>query len=102
MALRPFRRIQTSDKELNQVQDHLRGSLDPLMQAPFAQARLLKAVPLAAGTNTVSHGLGRPYLSVFPGIPSAASTLTLAASPDASKVLSVVASAPCIVDLAVL
>lgn len=97
--VKPLRRIQTSDKDLNQIQDSIKESFDGLIASPLANALVLPKIVLATGSNQVPHGLGRNYQFAFHGLPSAPATLSVAASPDPSKYLTVVASAPCVVDI---
>lgn len=98
---KPFRRLQTSDRDLNLLQDHLKETLDSILACPLLDAQRLSAVSLASGTNTVGHGLGRRYVSWGWLRPSAAATLYEVPSPDPTKFIAIVASAPLVVDLLV-
>lgn len=96
--MKRFRKVQTSDRDLNLVQDNVKASLDSLATIPLLGGKLLSQCTLATGSNNVPHGLGRNYVSALCGLPSAGS-LTTATSPDRSKWITVIASAPCTADL---
>jgi hypothetical protein len=95
MALRPFRKIPTSSEDLNKIQDSIKETVDALVRNPVLAGHLIGPVTLATGPNTVGHGLGRRALGVWQCLPTAASSLSLAASADPNNYLTVVASAPC-------
>lgn len=59
MSRRPFRKIQTSNKDVQLLQDAVKSTLDPLVLGAFADAHVIKAVAIVAGLNIISHGLGR-------------------------------------------
>lgn len=99
--LKPFRKVQTTDKDLNMLQENIKEFLDALIKNPLLSANVLRAVPLASGTNQVQHGLGRNYQSVFVGMSSTTPTLTIGTSADPTKFVAVTASAPCAVDMLV-
>jgi hypothetical protein len=102
MALKRFRKIKSSSKELDEVQDNVADVLNALLNQPLTNANFLPQVALLAGNNDVGHGLGRRYRVCLPGLPSVASSLSQVASPDPTRFVRVVASVPCSVDLVVL
>lgn len=53
-------RMHTDDREVNQLQTNILSVLNPVLQNPLLNGALLESVSLGTGTNTVSHGLGRP------------------------------------------
>lgn len=99
--LKPFRKIATTDTDMNRLQENLKEFLDALLKNPLLGANVLRAVPLTTGTQQVHHGLGRNYQSVFFGAPSAACSFSLGASVDPTQFVAVTASAPCSVDMLV-
>lgn len=56
-------------------------------------------VPLLSGSNQLSHGLGRSYVSYFLGNYDTSVSVKPLASPDRSKYIVLQASAPVVVDL---
>lgn len=52
-------RVQTDNREINQLQSNFAAVLDPIASRPITQGAILKGVVLAAGTTGVSHGLGK-------------------------------------------
>lgn len=68
--LKPFRRIQTSDKDLNLIQDYLQDIFKALNANPWLFGQPLTQRTLVPGVNLVNHGLGRPFVSCFHGIPA--------------------------------
>jgi hypothetical protein len=126
--LKPFRRIQTTDKDLNLIQDYLQDIFKSLNANPWLFGKPISRVALGAGTNLVQHGLGRNFVSCFMGIPSTVTPGTFGSDigtfgsnpapfgtpgetfsgasfalsqtqPDRSNYVAVVASAPVVVDL---
>jgi len=100
--MKPFRRIQTTDRDLNLLQDHIKDVFDSIAAGALVDARFLSGVALSSGTNLVGHGLGKRYSSWGWMRPSAAVTLYETASPDATRLIALVASTACVVDLFVL
>ncbi len=101
-TFKPFRKVVTTNKDLNLIQDNLLQTLDSLAKNPLLGGKLLSQVALKSGSNTLNHGLGRNYVSWAVFRPTAAMTLYETASPDPSKFLVLVASAPGAADLLVL
>ena len=102
MALRRFRGIQTNNRDLQLVQQQISETLDAVVDNPTNSAALISKVNITAGSNLISHGLGRAYLSFFVGRLSAATTIIEGTSPDRTKFLVVSATAPCTCDFLVL
>lgn len=99
MATKQFSPIKTTDDDLNRIQDNIREPLNTLIKNPLNSAKWMAKVSLAAGTNLVSHGLGRAYLSFWTGNHSSTATVIAGTSPDATKYLALVSSAPCVADV---
>lgn len=99
MRLQPFRKIASASDDLNQVQDNVKAAVDELRRNPILDWNLIRGQSLKAGTNLIGHGLGRAFIACLTGIPSAPAQLSIAASPDTTKQIAIVASAPCTVDL---
>jgi hypothetical protein len=89
-----FRRVQSTDKDLNLVQDQLGKAFALLAGNPFIAGHFLPQVPLVQGQNLISHSLGRAYISWGPLRPSAALHVYEIPSPDATKYVNLVASGP--------
>ena len=95
--IKPFRKIQTTDKDMNLLQDQLKEILDALLKNPIAGSNTVPSVKLAAGDNLVPHGLGRNWVSCFAALPSAVASLSLSAvQKDRTQWVNVTASAPCV------
>lgn len=45
---------------LGLMQTKWKSILDVLLRNPSLQSRIIKNIPLAASTNSINHGLGRP------------------------------------------
>lgn len=52
--------IQTPDTLLNRIQSLWAGIIEPFLNNPTNKGQLVSGVVLAVGSNTISHGLGRP------------------------------------------
>lgn len=50
--------VQTTNKDVNQLQQNISQSVNPLIQNPITQGTLLKSQVLKVGTNVINHGLG--------------------------------------------
>lgn len=101
MAIKRFRKVKTSTPELGEVQDNIADVLNALLNLPLLNHVFLQQRAFLTGSNLISHGLGRNYRSCLFGPPSSACSFTLSASPDPSKFVNVVASAPCSADVVV-
>jgi hypothetical protein len=99
MAIAKFQRIQTSDTELNLLQNRLAETLDALTSNDLVGGQLIRSTALKAGSNQISHGLGRNYVSFLSGNFTSPASLTAGASRDPSKFINLIATAACVVDL---
>jgi hypothetical protein len=52
-------RIQSTDRVMNQLQDQLHQTVNSIVNHPETHSLVLKNVQLKAGSNDISHGLGR-------------------------------------------
>lgn len=57
--MKPFRKIRTEDRELDQVQSNIAASLTPLSKAKIVDGAHVVDVELTTGTNRVGHKLER-------------------------------------------
>lgn len=93
----PFQTINTTDKELQKIQDNITTAITGIEAKPFLGGVLLSSVSLSSGTNQIAHTLGkRPTLWVICDL-SAAATIYRTASD--TKFLTLQASAPCTISL---
>ncbi len=99
MAVRSFRKVHTTNQDLNLIQDNLKEVLDGIISNPVLQAKPVGPIILGTGTNIVSHGLGRAYQGCLVGIPSSVVSLSLGTSPDASQFIAIVASGHAVVTI---
>lgn len=99
MSTTVLRRPETSDPLENERYRRLAEDLAPLLALPFAGGTWLRDVAVVAGTNTISHKLGRPVVGwLVTRIRGAYPQLfELPGSDD--RVLLLSASAPATVDL---
>lgn len=58
-VLPKFQQTNTTDNDLNTVQLNLVRTLNPIFNTPTLGGNLLTNQTLAAGANTINHGLGR-------------------------------------------
>jgi hypothetical protein len=97
MRLKPLRRIQSTDKDFNQLQDNLKEFLDSLLKNPLLGAGVVHA-SLKTGDNLIQHGLGRNYVDCFASLSAPSVTLSYSAvQTDRKNYVNVTASAPCTV-----
>lgn len=94
-----FKQVQVADPEMNRLQDRLSDTLDSITGNPLLSGNLLAQVPLVAGSNLVSHGLGRRYISWLSGNASGPVSLSAGKSPDPLMFINVIADAPCNADI---
>lgn len=94
-------KVQTNDRQLNQIQDNVMLSLNPLLKNALLSGALIQEVSLASGTNTISHNLGRELQGWFVVRIRASATIydTQDKNTIPSLTLVLVASAPVVVDL---
>lgn len=60
-----LRKVQTTDREVNQLQSNVAEILDPLSSNPVTQGQILSSVALAAGANSINHKLNRTLIGWF-------------------------------------
>jgi len=53
-----LRRVQTQDREVNQLQSNVAEVLDPIAALPVINGNILTNVALLAGDNSINHKLG--------------------------------------------
>src|SRR4051812_1645240 len=51
-------RVQTDDRNINQLQANINNAVSPLLKNPVTHG-VLQTVTLASGSNTINHNLGR-------------------------------------------
>lgn len=52
--------MQTSDRTINQLQQNILASVNPIIANPLSSGILLQKIELKTGLNTVNHKLDRP------------------------------------------
>jgi len=57
-----FQQVQTDDRNLNQVQQNLAKSINPLFVNPIINGNLLPDIILTTGDNYIEHKLGRALI----------------------------------------
>jgi hypothetical protein len=57
-----FQQVQTQDRNLNQVQQNLAKSINPLFANPLINGILIPDVILTTGDNYIEHKLGRALI----------------------------------------
>lgn len=57
--LTTFPVLQTTDPQLNQVQQNIVRTLNPVFNTPLLGGNLLTQQSLNSGANSINHGLGR-------------------------------------------
>jgi hypothetical protein len=94
-------RVQTEDRVINQLQDNVISTVNPLVSNPLLSGTLLQSVSLASGANTVNHLLGRNLIGWFVTRRNNASTIydTQNTNPLPSKTLTLTTSGAVTVDL---
>jgi hypothetical protein len=97
--LAPYRRIQTTNQDLNLIQDQIASMFNKLAKNPMVDGVPLLRVPLVQGSNIIAHTLGRNFISWAQIRPSAANMAYDAPSPDPSKYINVIAVGPCTADI---
>lgn len=102
MAVARFQRIQFSDPDLTLFANRIAETFDAITSNPLLGGNLIKQVNLFVGSNILSHGLGRNYVSFFAGNSSAPARFSYGGSPDPSTYINVVSDAACSADVLVL
>jgi hypothetical protein len=60
-----LRRVQTPDREINQLQSNVAEILEPLSSNALSSGYVLSSVVLAVGDNAVNHKLNRTLIGWF-------------------------------------
>lgn len=58
--MKAFPLVQTDDKDVNQLQQNVSQTLNPILRNPINFGNIVESQSLAVGANTINHGLGRP------------------------------------------
>lgn len=90
MSIPKLKRVVTTDRITNQIQDHIITTLNPVISNPILDGNFIKRISLKSGQdNLVNHGLGRNYISFWVCRPDAASSIfeTPSPSPDQYMIL---------------
>jgi len=93
--------VQTKDKDLNQLQQNISQSVNPLISNPITQGNYVMNQSLAIGPNTINHGLGYGMTGYSVISTNAASQFSdnLIAVPNPQKSFILTSSAVCQVNL---
>lgn len=91
--------FQTQDRMLSMLQTQWGSQLNPVLQNPLLNGRLMLGVSLSAGTNVINHLLGRKLISYILCAQNAVSDIYQEPSMDANLYLNLNASADVTVDL---
>lgn len=59
MTMKALVNQQTNDRSINQIQQFIAQTLQPLITNPLLFGNIVSSVQLKTGTNIVNHGLGR-------------------------------------------
>ena len=98
---RSFQLVQTTDRNVNQLQQSIAQAVNPLLLNPVTQGNLLTGISLIAGTNTINHGLNTILQGwIVVGINGVASIYdTQSSNPAPGKTLILVSNAAVTVNL---
>lgn len=55
-------KVQTGDREVNQLQTNITSVLNPLLQNPLIFGTIIASQVLAIGSNTINHTLNRTLI----------------------------------------
>lgn len=58
--------VQTQDRNVNQLQQNIKQTLQPILNNPLVDGLVKTAVQLQTGNNTIPHGLGRTLQGWIP------------------------------------
>lgn len=93
----PFQTINTTDKELQKIQDNITTAVTGIEAKPFLGGVLIEGISLTSGSNQVAHTLQRlPRIWVLCDRNSSATIYRTASD---SNFLTLQASAPCTISL---
>ncbi len=60
MSVGAFKKIVSSERELNQIQDNISQALRPLLECPLVNGRLIEDIAIVSGTEKIiDHKLNR-------------------------------------------
>ncbi len=63
---KPYRRVQSEDRVVNQIQDNIQDVFNDLTKTQILNNLIIKDIPLTSGVlNVVNHKLGRNPLGYF-------------------------------------
>lgn len=82
-----FARVQTTNREINQLQSNLATALQPVFENPFSNGVFINNQILINGSTRVQHNLGRPIVGWFITNINGAATVYLASSTDQTLTL---------------
>lgn len=57
--------VQTTNREVNQLQQNIKTAVNPLLSNPLNQGLLLQDIVLVVGTNNINHKLNRALIGWF-------------------------------------
>lgn len=96
----PFQRVQTKDRELNQLQSNLANALNYPLTNPLLFGAQIRDIALKTGSNTINHGLGRKLQGwILIGINAAITLYDMQLVNPSDQTLILVASGPAIANL---
>lgn len=100
MAFR-FAKMQTENREVNQLQNNIGLAVDPVLQNKIVDGSLVQNVVLATGSNVVNHLLGRNLIGWIITRRNGVATVydTQSTNPIPNKTLLLTASAGLTVDI---
>lgn len=93
--------VQTTDRNVNQLQQNIKQALDPVLSNPLLAGTLFTKVSLVSGTNSIPTGLNRNIQGwlIFRNRASANFYDTQDTNPTPTKTLQLVSSAITSVDI---
>lgn len=94
-------KVQTPNRQVNQLQDNIRTSLAPILQNPVVMGQVLQSVPLTTGANSVNTLLNRTLQGWFIVRQRAAASVydTQDSNATPQTTLNLVSSADVVIDL---
>lgn len=96
-----LKRIQTSDQNLQLIQDNVNSALTPLQAMPLIGGLIIANVSLVSGQNSqINHRLGKAPQIVIVGAPNA-NSVVWQSSPATDILLTLTCSSNCTVNLLV-
>lgn len=93
-----LKRVITTDKNIQMIQDNVDAALSPLQSSPFVGGVLLGSIALTTSQTSVPHGLGHvPKIFTLCGLN--ANSVVWSSKPSDTTNLYLTASAACTVSL---